>query len=110
AITLPREVPVTQYAFSRLSFALAALHLNTKLDEANAAIIQAVEQIRQEQQSTGEFGLHWMGGSFFRIHGLFRSGGAMEGRLSPEAEDAIWQLFADWARSASRLSEADPEL
>ena len=109
-VSLRLDVRVNQYVFSRLTFALAALHLQTATERANAAILDAVEEIRKEQQSSGEFGLHWMGGVFYRIYGLFGPAGAMKGRLSEEAADAIWQLFADWARTESKISEADPKL
>ena len=109
-VSLRLDVRVNQYVFSRLTYALAAFHLQTETDRANAAILDAVEEIRREQQSSGEFGLHWMGGVFYRIYGLFGPGGAMEGRLSAEAADAIWHLFADWARTESKIREADPEL
>ena len=104
------DVRVSRYVFSRLTFALAALRLGTDTNRANAAVIEAVEQVRREQQSSGEFGLHWMGGVFHRIYGLFGPRGSMKGRLSSEAADAIRRLFADWARSESRLADADPEL
>jgi hypothetical protein len=108
-VSLRLDVRVSQYVFSRLTFALAALHLQTDTEEANAAIIEAIAQIRQEQQSAGEFGLHWMGGLFYRIYGLFGPGGTMEGRLSDDATNAIWSLFADWAQSAARIADANPE-
>ena len=103
------SVDSSQYVFSRLTFALAALSLKTKQEQANAAILEAARKIREVNQSVGEFGLHWMGGAFFRIYGLFGPGGTRENRLSEEASEAIWRLFADWARSQSKLSDADPE-
>ncbi len=103
------EGEVIQYAFSRLTFALAALQLNTQTDRANSRIVEAVKRIQEEKQSVGEFGLHWMGGMFYRIYGMFGPSGSSERRLNEDAAEAIWGLFADWARSESRVSDADPD-
>ncbi len=108
-VTIQMDVVVSQYVFSRLTFALAALYLQTDIERANIAIIDAVNAMRQQHQATGEFGLHWTGGAFYRIYGLFGPNGTMKGRLSEKASSAIWQLFADWARDDSLIAEADPE-
>ena len=100
---------VTPYVFSRLTFALAALSLQTRQDQANAAILEAIQKIREVNQSVGEFGLHWMGGIFFRIYGLFGPEGTRENLLSTSASEAVRGLFADWAKSQSRIVDADPE-
>jgi len=109
AVSCQMSTFVTRYVFSRLTFALAALSLKTEPDRANAAILEAVRKIRQINISVGEFGLHWMGGVFYRIYGLFGPGGTKENRLSEEASEAIWCLFADWAQSQSKIADADPE-
>ena len=103
------EVDCSRYVFSRLTFALAALSLETELHRANAAVLEAVRKIREVNQSVGEFGLHWMGGAFYRIYGLFGPAGTRANRLSEEASEAVWRLFADWARSQSKMADADPE-
>lgn len=108
-VKIIRDVQINQFVFSRLTFALAALHLETESERANAAILEAIQVLRQEEQATGEFGLHWLGGVFYRIYGLFGPGGPMEGRLSDDAAHAIEQLFADWAFTESKISESDPE-
>ena len=100
---------VTRLVFSRLTFALAALSLEIHQDRANIAILEAVQKIREVNQSVGEFGLHWMGGIFYRIYGLFGPDGTMENLLSEEASEAIWCLFAEWAKSQSKIADADPE-
>ncbi|MHC4431884.1 MAG: hypothetical protein ACYTBS_08600 [Planctomycetota bacterium] len=109
AVSCQTSTFVTRYVFSRLTFALAALSLQTELDRANAAILEAVRKIRGVNQSVGEFGLHWMGGVFYRIHGLFGTSGTSKNLLSEAASEAIWRLFADWARSQSRIADTDPE-
>ncbi|MEZ6152240.1 MAG: pectate lyase [Pirellulaceae bacterium] len=109
SVTIQLDVVVSQYVFRRLTFALSALYLQTDIERANGAIVDAVDAMRRQQQATGEFGLHWTGGAFYRIYGLFGPNGTMKERLSEKASAAIWQLFADWARADSLIAEADPE-
>lgn len=103
------EGEVNHYVFTRLCFALAALHLDTRVPEANVAILEAVNQIRSEYPSLSESNMHWLGGSLDRLYGLFGPGGVLDEGMTPEAADAIWHLFADWAQSESLLAESDPE-
>lgn len=100
---------VTRYVFSRLTFALAALSLQIQQDQANTAILEAIQKIRAVNQSVSEFGLHWMGGVLYRIYGRFGPGGTAENRLDEDTSDSIWHLFANWARSQSKLADANPE-
>jgi hypothetical protein len=100
---------VTQYVFSRLTFALSALSLQIHQDQANASILDAARKIREGNRSVGEFGLHWMGGVFYRVYGLFGPGGTRENLLSDEASEVIWCLFADWAKSQSKMADANPQ-
>ena len=75
----------------------------TREDEANLAVIEAVEQIRREHQSAGEFGLHWMGGAFYRLYGLFGPGEYVDRRLpyrpaQPQytrMTEATWMYYAN---------------
>jgi PelA/Pel-15E family pectate lyase len=108
-VAVSLDVRVNQYVFSRLSFALSALHLGMESERASTAVVEAARAVRTEHQSSGEFGLHWMGASFARVYFLFGPNGTREHRLTAEASDAILHLFADWARSHSRIAESDPE-
>ena len=104
---------ISRYAFSRLTFALAALYLHGRepaadMRRANAAVLDAVERIRRGNRSLGEFGMHWMGAVFYRIYALFGPHGQRERILSPEGAAAIEQLFADWAKTQSRMADASP--
>ena len=104
---------ISRYAFSRLTFALAALYLHGRepaadMRRANAAVLDAVERIRRGNRSLGEFGMHWMGAVFYRIYALFGPHGQRERILSPEGAAAIERLFADWAKTQSRMADASP--
>ena len=103
------EGQVIRYAFSRLTFALAALYLGTETDLANRVIIESTQKIQEEHQATGEFGLHWMGGTYHRLYGLFGPDGTQKQRMSNQAANAIRNLYADWAQDFSKIADADPE-
>ena len=114
------DVLVTLYAFSRLTFALSAMYLQgddcpadvrasaADMQRANAAILDAARQIRGGNRSLGEFGLHWMGAILYRIYALFGPDGLRQQVLSTQAAETIERLFADWARTESRISDASP--
>ncbi len=108
-VGLEVEGYVNRYVFTRLTYALAALYLNEDLSQANAYIIESVDQIRRQHQSVGEFGLHWMGGAFYRIYGLFGPSGTRGELLNPEASQKVWQLFADWAVEECDIANVNPE-
>ena len=108
--TLNLERPVIRYAYDRLTFGLAALYLNTEVEKANQVILESVNIIVDESQATGEFGLHWMGGMYFRLYGLFGPNGTEGQRLTPEVSDAIRHLYRDWGKDASRMENTNPEL
>ncbi len=100
---------VNRFVFTRLTHALAAFYLREDMAQANAYVAESVDLIRAQHQSVGEFGLHWMGGAFYRIYGLFGPGGTRGELLDAEASQKVWQLFADWAAEECDIANVNPE-
>ena len=114
--TFPGETtpaPTSIYAWNRLNFALAALYQNTRLAEANQAIVDASTVFLSEDPETyanAEFGLHWHGNLWVRIHELFCTESShFPGRLTVQAEEAIRALLWEWASKVGYLDLDDLE-
>lgn len=96
------------YAWSKLNYALSAMFLNTELEMANQAVIDAVDNTLESGVIASEFGLHWYGGHLCRIYEFFKDDSARHpGRLSPNAKEKILTLMWQWAKQQSKLAEAD---
>jgi hypothetical protein len=103
--------PNNLYAWNRLNFALAALYLNTQLEAASLAVIEASEAFLAADPATyagAEHGLHWHGNLWVRIHELFAADSShFPGRLTPAAEEAIRALLWEWAYRVGHLDADD---
>lgn len=90
--------------------ALAELMLNGDDERANNLIREAVGLMREHETVVGEFGLHWCGPVISRVYFLFGPEGTIRpNALTPEVSTELVRLFADWARTESRLVDADPD-
>ncbi len=110
-ITLASQIsdpyPMTHEVWWRQDFALSALYNNTRLAEANQAVIDACNYEKSNPAAYDE-SFHWRGNLFYRIYKFFYHGSEyFPGRLTPEAEDAIRDVFWHWAKYKSTISEAD---
>jgi hypothetical protein len=103
--------PNNTYAWNRLNFALAALYLNTNLEAANQAVIEAGEVFLAADPTSyagAEHGLHWHGNLWVRIHELFAADSRyFPGRLTPVAEQTIRALLWEWASRVGHAKTAD---
>ncbi len=88
-----------RYAFNRLNYALACLYLDENIEQANDAVVNAIEKLTAPDNSShyflGEAGLHWQGSVLGRIYLLFGNNGLIQERLSENTQaivkNAIWQ-------------------
>jgi len=88
-------------------YALAALYLNKDLPKANKAVIDAVDLMLDDAAMMADSG-HWKGNLFFRIYRFFAHNSKyFPGRLTKEAEAKICEFFWEWAKSRSKISNAD---
>jgi len=97
-------------------FALAALYLNERVDEANEAILTIHRDFPVDPDPEREPGepdrqdFHWYINLLHRIWFLFaHDSDRFPGRLSTEAESALLDIFWDSARRHCRIRYADPE-
>ncbi|MFI4911051.1 MAG: hypothetical protein ACIAQZ_05235 [Sedimentisphaeraceae bacterium JB056] len=103
----PEDENVGGYVWNRQGFALSALYLNTQLAEANQAIIDACNAEKNEPAVYDE-SFHWRGNVYYRIYKYFNSNSDyFPGRLTPAAEAAICDIFWNWAKYKSVLTDAD---
>lgn len=97
------------YVWNRLDFALAALYLNTKIDAANQAIIDACSALKADPDSYNE-NFHWRGNLFYRIYKYFyHDSEYFPQRLTSESEAAICDIFWEWAHSKSKVADTEIE-
>jgi hypothetical protein len=96
------------FTWHRQDFALAAMMLNEKLDEANKGIIEACDRILADPNCPCKCELHWNINLFFRIYELFGSQSKYyPARLSPAAEQKIVDVMWFWLESNSRVSDTN---
>jgi len=103
-------------AWHYIDFALAALCRNERLGEANAALLTLHEEFpvdpdpRREPSGEEVADAHWQINLLHRIWWLFhRRSRFFPGRLTPEAEAALLDIFWQSARRHCRIAYADPE-
>ena len=100
------------YVWNRLDYALAALFLNVEVEKANQAVIDAAERSIHGLNSPATqkaYPFHWEAPLYSRIYELFGPTSVhFPGRLCPEAAEAIRKACWQWAKSRSRLEDADP--
>ncbi len=99
-----------------IDFALAALLLNEKADEANAALLKMAQAFpcdptpardKKGRREVNDY--HWQINLLQRIWFLFNSKSKFHpGRLSPEVEAKLLGIFWDSARKHCRIEYADP--
>ncbi len=105
-VTSPWPDPATS-DWGMQNFALAALYSNTDLVAANQTLIDACAQIKSDQAYYDDV-FHWRGNLFYRIYKFFgHDSDYYPGRLTPAAEAAILDIFWDWARWRSKLTDAE---
>ncbi len=93
-------------AWGLQDYALAALYLNMELTQANQAVIDAVDLTLSDDKQMRDG--HWRGNLFFRIYRFFaHDSNYYPGRLTPKAEAKICEFFWTWAKSRSKISDAD---
>jgi len=98
---------VDSYVWNRQDFALSALYLNTQLPAANQAVIDACNALKNDPVNYDE-NFHWNGNLFYRIYKFFgHNSEYYPGRLTTAAEEAICDVFWNWAKYKSKLSDAD---
>jgi len=97
-------------------FALAALLLNEKVDEANAALLELFEKYpcnpdpKRKRTDPEVQDYHWQINLLHRIWFFFNSRSHhYPGRLNPEVEKAMLKVFWDSARRHCRIEYADTE-
>jgi len=96
--------------WGKQDFALAALYNNTRLAEANQAIVEACHALKNDPKSYRE-SFHWRGNLFYRLYKFFGQDSACyPGRLTPEAQAAICDVFWNWAKRESRIADAEVAL
>lgn len=97
------------FAWNKLCFALAAMFRNERLPEANQAVIDVRKAMLAPdgRLENSEFGFYWASPQLFRIHELFHAKSPhFPGRLTPDAEKAIHELYWGWARGNARIADA----
>ncbi len=95
------------YVWNRQDFALAALFRNTRVAEANQAIVDACNALLEDNVAY-DVDFHWYGNLFYRIYKFFGTGSEYyPGRLTTEAEQSIYNIFWVWTSYKSKLSDAD---
>ena len=95
------------YVWNRQDFALSALYLNTQLAAANQAIIDACNALKNDPASYDE-SFHWHGNLFYRMYKYFAHDSLyFPGRLTPAAEEAICDIFWQWAKYKSKIIFTD---
>jgi hypothetical protein len=99
--------------WNRLDYALAAMLLNTDLEKANQAVIEATERSTKAMRNINtkkENRFHWEAPLYCRIYEFFHRGSQYyPGRLSPAAAEAIRKTCWEWAKRESHLSAAEPD-
>jgi hypothetical protein len=102
----PSDTDPSTFVWSKQDFALAALYLNTQTADANQAILDACAALKNSQTFGDDF--HWYGNLFFRIYKYFGHDSAyFPGRLTSEAESAICDIFWEWAKTESKVTDAE---
>ncbi len=98
---------VDVYVWNRQDFALSALYLNTQLPAANQAIIDACNALKNAPATYDEH-FHWNGNLFYRIYKFFAHDSLyFPGRLTPAAQEAIYDIFWQWAKHKSKIKFTD---
>jgi hypothetical protein len=93
-------------SWGKQNFALAALYRNTQITQANNEVIAACQLFLDGTEDWGNF--HWRGNLFFRIYRFFaHDSHYCPGRLTPAAEAKICEVLWTWAKSRSKISDAD---
>ena len=97
-------------------FALAALYLNERVEEANAALVKIRKEFPVDPDPKRERGdpevhdLHWSINLLHRIYFFFnRRSPYFPGRLTSEAEAALLEMFWESARRHCRIEYASTE-
>lgn len=95
------------YGWNKFDYALSAMFLGVEVEEANTAIIDAVEQILASDELIGEMGFHWLGNLAVRLYLLFGPNGThSKNFLSPIAADSLRKVLWKWAKSESQMKSA----
>jgi hypothetical protein len=92
--------PDISTSWGKVGFAIAALYRNTQLDKANEEVIAACQLFLDGTEDWVDF--HWKGNTLFRIYEFFKSDSAFfPGRLTPQAEAKICEVFWEWWKWAA---------
>ncbi len=98
------------FVWHKQNFALAAMMLNERLDEANQGIIEACDKIFENKNCPAKCELHWNINLFFRIYELFNPQSVYyPSRLSPAAQGKIEDMMWFWLEANSLVSDAATE-
>ncbi len=93
-------------SWGKQNFAMAALYRNTQITQANDEVIAACQLFLDGTEDWENF--HWRGNLFFRLYRFFAHDSQYyPGRLTPAAEAKICEALWTWAKSHSKISEAD---
>ena len=97
-------------------FALAALYRDERVDEANSAILHIRANYPVDPDPERELGeperedFHWSINLLQRIYWFFHADSSFyPGRLTPEAEGALLEIFWESARRHCRIEQASPD-
>ena len=98
------------FVWNKQDFALAALMLNTKLEDANQAVIDACDHILNNEKCPSDCSLHWNVNLFFRMYEFFNSASShYPSRLSPQAEQRIVDVMWFWLDGNSLVANTETQ-
>jgi len=98
--------PSMDTVWGKQNYAMAALFQNTNIIDANKSIVNSCEQMKNDPDYLNNF--HWHGNLYYRMYKLFgHDSEYYPGLLSKEAENAIFDIFWGWAKTNSKISNAE---
>ncbi len=98
------------FVWNKQDFALSAMLLNTRVDDANQAIIDACDNVLNDEKCPTACSLHWRMNLFFRIYEFFNSASSRyPSRLSPQAEQKLVDVMWFWLEGNSMVANAELE-
>jgi hypothetical protein len=96
-------------SWGKMNSAVAALYRNTQTATANEEIIAGCNMYLDGAEDWSSF--HWRGNLLFRLYRFFAHDSEYyPGRLSAEAEAKICETLWAWAKSNSKVSDADIDI
>lgn len=100
---------VRAYTFSVVDFAMRAMWLGEQNAEANAAVLDLARYFIANPSVRDDYdNFYWCMDVVTRLVAFFgRQGSRAPGRLNAETEDALLEMMWLWARSHSRIAEAE---